>query len=122
MSVDRATVTHPDDAASLMHLMGFLLGDAHNGEAIWEWANGLSALHKEDPGVLSQLGTIGDSLRESPVSGCRSEFPSSGPNRCFGGRSNSMRPARETTCGRETISCDGKWRGTPSAVTRGRFG
>jgi tetratricopeptide (TPR) repeat protein len=75
MSVDRATVTHPDDAASLMHLMGFLLGDAEDGAAIWEWANGLSAPHKEDPGVLSQLGTIGDSLRESPVSGMAERIP-----------------------------------------------
>jgi tetratricopeptide (TPR) repeat protein len=75
LSLDRARVTHPDDAASLMHLMGFLVTGAENGAEIWDWANALSAAHRDDPGVLSHLGTIGDMLRESPASGMSERIP-----------------------------------------------
>ena len=66
LAVDPSMATHYDDAAGLLHIMGWLVGSAEDGEDIWQWANAIAAPHREQGLVLSVLGALGDSLRNSP--------------------------------------------------------
>ncbi|MCA9066124.1 MAG: hypothetical protein KDA96_23815, partial [Planctomycetaceae bacterium] len=56
----------PEDAARLIHLLTFLVGDGADGEELWQWANTLAAPHRNSAIVLSVLGSFGDSLRTGP--------------------------------------------------------
>ncbi len=66
LAVDPSMATHFDDAAGLLHIMGWLVGSAEDGEDIWQWANAIAAPHRDQGLVLSVLGALGDSLRNSP--------------------------------------------------------
>ena len=66
LAVDPSMATDYDDAAGLIHVMGWLVGPAKDGEEIWKWANAIAAPHRDQGLVLSVLGALGDSLRNSP--------------------------------------------------------
>jgi len=57
--------THPDDASAILHLMGYLVGAAPDGDSVWRWANTIASAHRDQSVVLSLLGTLGDSLRNT---------------------------------------------------------
>ncbi|MCA9034384.1 MAG: hypothetical protein KDA91_04590 [Planctomycetaceae bacterium] len=57
--------THYDDVAGLIHIMGWLVGSASDGDEIWRWANSIAAPHRDRGIVLSVLGALGDALRNS---------------------------------------------------------
>lgn len=65
LQMDASKVTHHEDVAGILHLMGYLVGSGENGEAVWKWANTLAGPHRDRSVVLSLLGTLGDSLRAS---------------------------------------------------------
>lgn len=64
-ALDSTVVTHKDDTAGVLHLMGYLVGSGDDGEDVWKWANALAASHRDNSVVLSLLGTLGDELRNS---------------------------------------------------------
>ncbi len=63
LALDSTLVSHKDDTAGVLHLMGYLVGSGQDGEDVWKWANALAASHRENSVVLSLLGTLGDELR-----------------------------------------------------------
>jgi tetratricopeptide (TPR) repeat protein len=65
LALDSTLVSHKDDTAGVLHLMGYLVGSGDDGEEVWKWANALAASHRENSVVLSLLGTLGDELRNS---------------------------------------------------------
>ena len=65
MAMDASLVSHHDDTAGILHLMGYLVGSGEDGEDIWKWANGLAASHRNQSVVISLLGTLGDALRST---------------------------------------------------------
>lgn len=65
LAFDASMVTHHEDAAGIIHLMGYLVGGGEDGEDVWRWANSLAATHRNQAVVLSLLGTLGDALRAS---------------------------------------------------------
>jgi tetratricopeptide (TPR) repeat protein len=65
-SIDVATVDHEHDACTLIHMMGYALGDCSDAAAIWKWANQLAKNFQESPAVLSMLGDLGNQLRFGP--------------------------------------------------------
>ncbi len=65
MAMDASLVSHHDDTAGILHLMGYLVGSGEDGEDIWKWANALAASHRNQSVVISLLGTLGDALRST---------------------------------------------------------
>ena len=65
LALDSTLVSHKDDTAGVLHLMGYLVGSGQDGEDVWKWANALAASHRENSVVLSLLGTLGDELRST---------------------------------------------------------
>jgi tetratricopeptide (TPR) repeat protein len=65
LAMDASRVTHHEDVSGILHLMGYLVGAAEDGEDVWKWANALAAPHRNRSVVLSLLGTLGDALRGS---------------------------------------------------------
>ena len=59
------TKEHYHDAGMFIHLMCFFLGDAEDGDKVWEWANAHAANHEEEGVVLSVLAGIGDQIRRT---------------------------------------------------------
>ena len=66
LGVSAQQATHQDDASTLLHLMGFLVGSGEDGEEVWKWANSLAAPHRSHSVTLSVLGVLGDALRACP--------------------------------------------------------
>jgi tetratricopeptide (TPR) repeat protein len=66
LALDSAAVTHPLDAARLLHLVRYTLGDYQRGEEIWMWAQSIAAPFAQQPTVVSLLATLGDMLRSGP--------------------------------------------------------
>lgn len=65
LAMDGTIVNHHEDAAGILHLMGYLVGSGDDGEDVWKWANNLAAPYRDHSVILSLLGTLGDALRNS---------------------------------------------------------
>ena len=65
LALDSTLVSHKDDTAGVLHLMGYLVGSGEDGEDVWKRANALAASHRENSVVLSLLGPLGDELRNT---------------------------------------------------------
>lgn len=66
LAIHADEASHQEDACGLLHLMGYLVGAGDDGEAVWKWANALTAPHRSNAVALSVLGVLGDALRGSP--------------------------------------------------------
>lgn len=63
LAVPAESVTHPFDAARLLHLCRMLLGDGRRGPDVWAWAVAVGGRFPEQASVLNLLATLGDVLR-----------------------------------------------------------
>ena len=43
LAIHADEASHQEDACGLLHLMGYLVGAGDDGEAVWKWANALTA-------------------------------------------------------------------------------
>lgn len=66
MALSSQQISDPLDACGLLHLMSYALADHEDAEAVWHWANELTAKFDHDPAALSLLGDIGNRIRFGP--------------------------------------------------------
>jgi tetratricopeptide (TPR) repeat protein len=66
MAIPLADVTHPLDAARILHVMPALLGEAEPTEEMWQWAQQLAERFPHDAAVKSLLAHLGAGLRQLP--------------------------------------------------------
>ncbi|MFN9721546.1 MAG: tetratricopeptide repeat protein [Planctomycetota bacterium] len=65
LAIDSSQTQHFEDAAGVLHLAAYLVGTAEDGDKVWKWANSIAARHRDQGVIISLLGTLGDSLRNS---------------------------------------------------------
>ena len=63
MGIPVEEVSHHDDAGALIHMVTFMVGDCHDADQIWEWANRIGSKHQDEPTVISVLAHLGNRLR-----------------------------------------------------------
>ncbi len=65
LALPTEAVTHPADAARLLHFLTFVLADdpTETREAVWNWAQSVAAPFPQVAAVLNLLACVGDSLR-----------------------------------------------------------
>jgi tetratricopeptide (TPR) repeat protein len=63
LSVPPTAASHHSDAARLIHLTHYLIGDGGRGPEVWRWAEAVATPHPQDASVLSLLAVLGDLLR-----------------------------------------------------------
>ncbi|HVV99642.1 MAG TPA: hypothetical protein VHB77_04855, partial [Planctomycetaceae bacterium] len=66
LAIPVSEVTHPLDAARMLHVMPALLGDMEPKEEVWQWAQKLAERFPHDPAVKSLLAHLGAGLRQLP--------------------------------------------------------
>jgi tetratricopeptide (TPR) repeat protein len=68
LAIPATSVTHPADAARLLHFVQFLLGDDSEAtrQTIWSWAEVMAEPYPQVPVVLNLLASVGDLLRRDP--------------------------------------------------------
>ena len=69
LAIDIDSVTHPNDACMMMHIVSFTMRDATTYKKIWQWANRLASKFESDGTAVSLLASIGDRIRVQDAEG-----------------------------------------------------
>lgn len=64
LAIDPASVSGPEEASILLHLVRFAASPDQQLTAIWQWANALHQSYNQAATVLSMLAALGHSLRK----------------------------------------------------------
>jgi tetratricopeptide (TPR) repeat protein len=85
LAVPPAMVTHPADAARLLHLLEYVLGNdpPEALAAIWTWAQTVAGSFSQVPVVLNLLAALGDLLRHGPHQEMAEKIPGERLERLF---------------------------------------